>query len=166
MKCRYIYKGHTFDSEAALDDFLIEKQEYESLFGDLVFSRGKPYLRTKKIIEQEIKKDAKYQKELMDKVREARKRASSFYGDEILEFRNPYIGVNKFLSGLAKNEAGDLIIPEFRIKEYWNRRVESWTKPLQSSETIASRFTENEIDIFFDGETHEERKSNAKLLNE
>ena len=166
MKCRYIYKGHTFDSEAALDDFLIEKQEYESLFGDLVFSRGKPYLRTKKIIEQEIKKDAKYQKELMDKVREARKRASSFYGDEILEFRNPYIGVNKFLSGLAKNEAGDLIIPEFRIKEYWNRRVESWTKPLQSGETIASRFTENEIDIFFDGETHEERKSNAKLLNE
>jgi len=37
MKCRYIYKGQTFESEAALDDFLIEKRKYESKFGDLVF---------------------------------------------------------------------------------------------------------------------------------
>ena len=28
MKCKYIYKGHTFDSEAALDDFLIEVKSF------------------------------------------------------------------------------------------------------------------------------------------
>ena len=32
MKCRYIYKGQVFESEAALDDFLIEKRKYESKF--------------------------------------------------------------------------------------------------------------------------------------
>jgi len=37
MACRYIYKGHIFDSEIALDDFLIEKYPYESKLGDIVF---------------------------------------------------------------------------------------------------------------------------------
>lgn len=45
-------------------------------------------------------------------------------GDESFE-QPPYIGVNKFLSGL-KNEAGELLFPEFREEEYWNRRFDKW----------------------------------------
>nr|DAT46443.1 MAG TPA: hypothetical protein [Caudoviricetes sp.]DAU59265.1 MAG TPA: hypothetical protein [Crassvirales sp.] len=39
MICKYIYKGHTFESEVELDDFLLEKRKYESKYGDLVFSK-------------------------------------------------------------------------------------------------------------------------------
>ena len=39
MACIYLYKGHRFNSELELDDFLLENKPFESLFGDLVFSR-------------------------------------------------------------------------------------------------------------------------------
>lgn len=38
MACRYIYKGHEFNSEVELDDFLIENRRFESILGDTVFS--------------------------------------------------------------------------------------------------------------------------------
>jgi hypothetical protein len=66
MKCRYIYKGQIFESEAALDDFLIEKKrKYESKFGDLVFSRKTKFLNSKNITENKIIKDSSKMKVLM-----------------------------------------------------------------------------------------------------
>jgi len=56
---------------------------------------------------------------------EARHRSTSaiYDDDEVLEFRKPYIGVNKFLSGLRPN-GKDLLMPEFRLEEeYWPRRI-------------------------------------------
>ena len=160
MKCRYIYKGQVFETEAALDDFLIEKRKYESKFGDLVFSRTSPFLSAKNIIENKIMSRSKELEALM---KEARLRAGSFDGDEILEFRAPYIGVTKFLSGLMVEDK--LLFPEFRLKSYWSLREESWTTPLESGEKLEDRFTKDEIDIFFEGETFEEKKSKIKLLN-
>lgn len=161
MKCTYTYKGQLFESEAALDDFLIEKRKYESKFGDLVFHRESPFLRAKNIIENKIIPKTKDLESLMQ---EARLRAKSFDGDEILEFRAPYIGVTKFLSGLKPNDK-DLLFPEFRTDEYFNRRIEKWTLPLKSGEKLEDRFTEDEIDVFFEGNTHEEKLSKLRLLN-
>lgn len=172
MSCIYKYKNQVFESEAALDDFLLEKYEYESKFGDLVFSKGKPFLRTKDIIENNIQKEAAKMKSLMD---EARRRASFHDGEEILEFRPPYIGVNRFLSGLMPN-GKDLLMPEFRTEEYWSRRIESWTKPLESGEKLEDRFTDDEIDLFFNAdssktysskdEEFKDKIKNLRLLNE
>lgn len=161
MKCTYTYKGQLFESEAALDDFLIEKRKYESKFGDLVFHRESPFLRAKNIIENKIIPKTKDLESLMQ---EARLRAKSFDGDEILEFRAPYIGVTKFLSGLKPNDL-DLLFPEFRVDEYFSKRIEKWTSPLESGEKLEDRFTEDEIDVFFEGNTHEERLSKLRLLN-
>jgi hypothetical protein len=103
-------------------------------------------------------------------MQEARLRAGSFDGDEILEFKAPYIGVTKFLSGLEVD--GNLLFPEFRVEEYWKRRIESWTKPLESGEELysankdKSRFTKDEIDIFFEGNIFEEKLSKVRLLNQ
>ena len=58
MSCIYKYKGHTFNSEAELDDFLIEKHGYESKFGDIIFSRNANFVRTKNIIENKIMAEA------------------------------------------------------------------------------------------------------------
>jgi hypothetical protein len=54
-----------FESEAALDDFLIEKRKYESKFGDLVFQRTTPFLHAKDIIENKILKDSSDMERLM-----------------------------------------------------------------------------------------------------
>lgn len=161
MKCTYTYKGQTFNSEAELDDFLIEKRKYESKFGDIVFQRTSPFLRSKNIIENEIIPQSNKLESIM---KEARLRASFFDGDEILEYRAPYIGVTKFLSGLKPNDI-DLLFPEFRTDEYWKRRVEEWTKPLESDETIENRFTDDEIDVFFEGNSFENKKKQLRLLN-
>lgn len=164
MKCVYNYKGQIFESAAALDDFLIERQEFESKFGDLVFSKNKAFLRAKDTIENKILKNAQLMESLMA---EARQRAAStvYDGDEVLEFRKPYIGVNKFLSGLAPD--GQLLFPELRLEEeYFPRRIESWTKPLNGSEQVADRFSDDEIDVFFEGADHNEKKSKARLLNQ
>lgn len=160
MKCRYIYKGQVFESEAALDDFLIEKRKYESKFGDLVFHRTAPFLAAKNKIENDILTRSS---ELEGLMKEARLRAGTFDGDEILEFRAPYIGVTKFLSGLEVDDK--LLFPEFRVDSYWSLRQESWSKPLESGETLRDRFTDDEIDIFFEGDTFDEKLSKLKLLN-
>ena len=174
MKCKYIYKNHTFDSEAALDDFLIEKEEYESKFGDIIFSKGKPFLRAKNIIENEIMKDAE---KLQHKMRiiQARRKGMSFDGEEMLDFEKPFIGVNRFLSGL-KTDEGDYIVLDFVVENYWNKRKEQWTKPLESGENIEDRFTDDEIDLFFEAdplktytskeEEFQAKKENIHLLND
>ena len=175
MSCIYKYKGHTFNSEAELDDFLIEKFGYESKFGDIVFNKSSNFLRTKDIIENKIMKEAKDQEHLM-KIRNARLRASYYDGEEILDLKPPYVGVNKFLSGLEHPEKG-LLMPEFRLdEEYWPRRREKWTSPLKSDENLIDRFTDDEINIFFEadpGKTYsskkeefEDKKKNVRLLNE
>ena len=46
MSCKYIYKGHTFNSEVELDDYLLQKRKFESKFGDLVFSKSSLQLDT------------------------------------------------------------------------------------------------------------------------
>ena len=175
MSCIYRYKNQTFNSEAELDDFLIEKFGYESKFGDIIFNKSGNFLRTKDIIENKIMKDAERQEHLM-KIRNARLRASYYDGDEILNLDPPYIGVNKFMQGLVHPETG-LVVPEFRLEEeYWPRRKEKWTEPLKSDETILDRFTDDEIDVFFDADPSKtysskeeelaDKKNNVRLLSE
>lgn len=173
MNCIYRYKNHTFNSESELDDFLKEKFGYESKFGDLIFNRTSNFLRTKDVIENKVLKDSA-QDTLKMKIRNARLRASYFDEEEVLNLDPPYIGVNKFLQGLEHN--GKRLHPEFIAENYWEKRIESWTKPLESGENIADRFSNDEIDIFFEGtpgktysskdEEFEDKLKNVHLLNE
>jgi len=50
----------------------------------------------------------------------------------------PYIGVTSFLSGL-KNSKGELLFPEFREKEYWEREFQNWE---------TGKFSDSEIEEF------------------
>jgi hypothetical protein len=157
-KCIYKYKNQVFNSEAELDDFLIEKFGYESKFGDLVFNKKTNFLRTKNIIENKIMKDAA-DLELQMKIRNAKKRAAYYDEEEVLDFDPPYIGVNKFLTKIRKPD-GSRLNPEFIVENYWSNRKDSWQNPLQAGEDIASRFSEDEIEIFF------KSKDNLHLLSD
>jgi hypothetical protein len=50
MICTYNYRGHTFNSEAELDDFLLAKDKYLKEFGDIVFSMSEPQLKAKSLL--------------------------------------------------------------------------------------------------------------------
>lgn len=122
MICRYYYKGHEFESEIALDDYLIEKQQYESELGDIVFSQSNAKNQTEVTL-KEVARDAK---EMDDKYEDWVKNGQVIYspdGEEVI-YARPYVGVNRFLAGLKIN--GQLLFPEFRKEEYWKRRFEKW----------------------------------------
>lgn len=136
MACKYFYKGKEFQNEYQLDDFLLEKAPFESQFGDLVFSMTTPQLN----ISQQLSSIAKEAHKLHKKYKELLNSDKAIYNEdgEVAIEDPPYIGVNKFLSGL-KNEGGELLFPEFREEEYWKRRYSNWK--------IGS-FTDNEIEEF------------------
>lgn len=124
MACIYIYKGHTFNSEMELDDFILERLPFEPTMGDLVFEMPTTYqinvANQLSLISKESYAERKKYKEMLD----SGKVIYDADGEMAVE-DPPYIGVNKFLSGL-KNAAGELLFPEFREEEYWKRRYSNW----------------------------------------
>ena len=136
MACVYTYKGHTFNSELELDDFLLEGRQFETILGDIVFSRTPAQNNVSSILSTVAKDSAELQK----KYKEWQRQHKIIYnedGEESFE-QPPYIGVNKFLSGLT-NEKGELLFPEFREEEYWGRRYSNWK---------LGQYTESELEEF------------------
>lgn len=134
--CKYFYKGHQFDSEVQLDDFLIENARFEPILGDMVFSMTSAQNNTVSQLTK-IRKDAKDLKEKYKQLRKEGKLKYNEDGDELLD-NPPYIGVNKFLSTFETFD-GTLLFPEFREEEYWKRRFANWRQ---------GQFTETEIEEF------------------
>jgi hypothetical protein len=134
VACKYIYKGHTFNSEIELDDFLLRKgHELYSEYGDLVFQSERAIAACEKL--KIAENDAKLYRE---KYKEARRRYID--GEDELEFEKPFIGVTEFLRGLT-NEDDKLLTPEFREEEYWKRRINEWKDETKG-------FNDDEIELF------------------
>lgn len=122
MACRYFYKGHEFESELALDDFLIEKLPFEPTLGDMVFSNTQEQIQVANQIQQIDKDSSKVREE----ARQLRRQAKEFdeNGEPLIK-KPPYIGVNRFI-GEYRTPSGGQIIREFRDEEYWIRRFADW----------------------------------------
>lgn len=137
MACKYIYKGKEFTSELALDDFLLERLPFEPTLGDMVFSS---YTTAQLNVANQLSKIAKESVRVKKIMRDAINSGKVIYDDDgnMAVEDPPYIGVNKFLSGL-RNEAGQLLFPEFIEDEYWKRRYMNWK---------IGQFTDAEIEEF------------------
>ena len=136
MACIYIYEGRVFDSELQLDDFLLANGRFIPQLGDIVFSQSD----AQNSVASKLKTIENKSKSLQDKYREWRHSNEIHYtegGEELVE-QPPYIGVNKFLSGL-KNQNGDLLFPEFREQAYWAKKTSEWKR---------GELTEEEEQIF------------------
>ena len=147
MSCTYYYKGHKFNNEIQLDDFLLQKENYVSKYGDLVYSMSQKAMMHIDTIDNKITPES----QRLDKIYQSVKK-SYIDGEEIFEHA-PYVGVNRFLSGLT-NSNGDLLIPEFIEQNYWNNRITHWTTDdatLQKDKDT-SRFNNDEINFLFDGD--------------
>lgn len=120
MTCKYIYKNHTFNSEAELDDFLLEKDKFLSKFKDLVFSMTTPQLNSLDLVDKASKK-------AMEKKKEWETNKQRYTEDGIRrEYKLPYMGVNEFLEGLT-DEDDRLFFPEFIEHNYWTKRFIDWS---------------------------------------
>ncbi len=123
-KCVYEFQGHSFNSQAAYNDFISrEGPRLYKKYGDLVFSQFENCVTCDQL--DRIAKDAAtYQ----SKYQEAKKNLIYTDGEDTLRFEAPYIGVTSFLSGL-RNKDNKLLSPEFVEVEYWKKRVKEWKDP-------------------------------------
>lgn len=133
MACIYEYNGHVFQSELALDDFLMTSGKLISKYGDIVFSRTTRANYTYDILMSRKKEEDK----LRDQYLQNRNKWQ-VEDDENYEVKTPFIGVTKFLSGLTRD--GNLLFPEFRPEEFWKRRRERWAN---------GEFNQDEVEVLF-----------------
>ena len=157
MHCIYNLKGRTFDSEAQLDDFLLERyKRYYPKYGDLVFS---------KMTNQQLG-----QHELIDKLdnkASAIKEKNVVYmeeGEEIKEYNAPHIGVTSMLASVEVD--GSPLFPIFKPENYWANRLSFWTNDNIGQRDVHEEFdarlkrgvfTKSEIELIFDGDISKAR---------
>lgn len=160
MKCTWQFKGHTFDSELELDEFILNGGvKLYSKYGDSVFSKPISQTAVNSKVESFKEKGA-------EKLFEKNDKYDNPFGSE-LEFeapKKPRIGVTEFLEGLENIETGKLFFPEFitdtkekngeTIIGYFPRKIEEWKRGV---------FSTQEIELFFDGD---KTKVNQAFTNE
>ena len=105
INCKYEYKGHLFENEIQLNDFLISKAKYESEFGDLVFQ-----VRTEKL--GSIKRARELDKETRDMKKAFEVSSSKFLdGEDVSERTKTYIGVTAYLASYIREDGSPLSRP-------------------------------------------------------
>lgn len=181
MICIYKYKGHVFNSEAELDDFLLEKDKYLKDFGDTVFSKTTAQLNTNSLMKTANDK-AKKAKEKWDA-------APKYYNEDgVMANIKPYMGVNEFLEGL-RNSNDRLYYPEFIEHNYWTQRFLAWEEGNYTDDELelfgftketapkidvhpdlksfdASKFSEKEVNKAFDKVTTKEQRDLRKKMED
>lgn len=115
VNCKYEYKGHIFENEVQLDDFLINNRKFESEFGDMVFSLA-------------TKLDTLHKaREMQDATKDLKKKSKPIYidGEDVSTEPPPYIGVTAFLASYITQDEKQLT-PEFRKDEFFKRKELIW----------------------------------------
>ena len=140
MACVYYYKGTLIGSEIQLNDFLMERKQFHSRYGDVVFNRSvraNTVIQTidDKIIPESAKWKAKY-----DALWKSGGRLYDMDGDKVIVYdvqHPPFNGVNKYISKYGA-DSNDRLVAEFIPDEYWSRLFDRWNK---------RNFTENDEEI-------------------
>lgn len=138
MSCVYYLEGHKFDSELALNDFLLERYRFKSALGDIVFQQATTNQLSAMNTLKEITKQS--EKAFSSK----RTRVWDDDGKTWI-WKKPYIGVNKFLSEY-RDENGKRLFPTVDMENYWkgadgkSGRYADWAKGL---------YTDDEKELFF-----------------
>ena len=141
MACTYIFRGHQFNSELELDDFLLSNGHLISVLGDAVFDHSVAMNAT-------VAKLKELQKLWVD-LDQQRRQASREYidGQEKDNYKKPYMGVTDFLSGLKKSD-GSLMFPQFRPDAYWAERRKQWNDSISN----LNEDEEELIKVLYDGQ--------------
>jgi hypothetical protein len=100
MACLYYYKGKLIGNEIQLNDFLVERKQFHSKYGDVVFQRSSVANQVIKTIDDTIIPESAKWKAKMD---EMWKRGGELYdddGEKLVKYtaaNPPFVGVNKYI---------------------------------------------------------------------
>ena len=148
MKCTFTYKnGRVFNSEIALDEFIVNSLKYKGTITDAVFESSTAQKSRESVI-LERQKDAK--KILNDE--NFIRIDTDLYEDYDSEFFPPgHVPVTKALAEY-RDENGDLLFPFFDEDNYWkNKLAEDWNdlNYWNGKRTDGKIASQNEINAVF-----------------
>jgi hypothetical protein len=138
MACLYYYKGKLIGNEIQLNDFLIERKQFHSKYGDVVFQRSNKANQIVKTIDETIIPESAKWKAKMDEMWRNGGKLYDEDGDKVIVYDKknpPFIGVNKYINkfGATTNER---IVAEFIPEEYWNKIFKRWNSNDFSDENL------------------------------
>lgn len=132
MACLYYYKGRLIGNEIQLNDFLIERKQFHSKYGDVAFERSNVANKVIQTIDDSIIPDSGKWKFKMDEMWRSQDR--KYYDDDgekviIYDSKHPpFVGVNKYIDQFCGEDGKDRLTAEFRPNEFWPRMFDRWNQ--------------------------------------
>ena len=131
MGCLYYYKGNLIGNEVQLNDFLIERKDLHSKYGDIVFQRSVLANIVAKTIDETIVPESSKWKKKMDEMWNSQdKKYYDEDGEKVIVYDRkhpPFIGVNKYIDKFG-SENNERLNAEFIPDELWNRMFKRWNE--------------------------------------
>lgn len=140
MACVYYYKGNLIGNELQLNDFLIERKQFHTKYGDVVFKRSNKANQVIQIIDEKIIPESQTWKFKMDEMWKNGGRLYDDDGEKVIIYDQkhpPFIGVNKYVDRFGA-ETNERLNAEFKPEEYWTRMFDRWTKGQFTTENAAN----------------------------
>ena len=130
MACLYYYKDRLIGDEIQLNDFLIERKQFHSKYGDVVFQRSTTANQVIKTIDDSIIPESGKWKFKMD---EMWRNGGYLYdedGDKVVIYDRehpPFIGVNKYIDKFGEHD-NQRLTAEFKPEEFWPKMFKLWNE--------------------------------------
>ena len=128
MACLYYYKGNLIGNEIQLNDFLIERKQFHSKYGDVVFKRSNLANHVAQIIDDTIVAESGSWKAKMDEMWRRGGRLYDEDGEKVVVYDKehpPFVGVNKYIDHFGA-DTNERLNAEFIPKEFWGRMFKRW----------------------------------------
>ena len=130
MVCVYYYKDRLIGDEIQLNDFLIERKQFHSKYGDVVFQRSNAANQVIKTIDDYIIPESGKWKSKMDEMWRNGGRLYDEDGDKIVVYDKehpPFIGVNKYIDKFGEQD-NQRLTAEFKPEEFWPKMFKLWNE--------------------------------------
>ena len=129
MACLYYYKGKLIGNEIQLNDFLIERKQFHSKYGDVVFERSVLASHVANLIDTQITPESRSWKAKMDAMWANGGFLYDDDGEKLIKYdatNPPFIGVNKYIDHFGDDGNGSRLTAEFKPEEFWPRMFKMW----------------------------------------
>lgn len=140
MSCTYNLRGKIFNSEYALDDFLLSVDKHYEEMGDLVFQLTKPQASRRQAV---LSLDSKV-RTLYKNGKVKRESTTSDIGDTSYKVDKPYIGVSDFLKYFM-DASGDPIFKNFNEDDYWAEKRKDWASMAYWNSPDATDYEKDQV---------------------
>lgn len=124
MTCKYYLKGKEFNSEFALDEYLLYAEKYYKELGDDVFQLSAPQMhRRQTLLGLDQAKKKLYEQGLLKN-----ETVVTEYSESRIKVERPHIGVSEFLKQYMKKD-GTPLFERFEGDDFFEEKRKMWKDP-------------------------------------